>query len=217
MLLVWVRMVLSETVSSRAMSGPLRSLRSSRRTWSSRSLNGSTKPRWIGVWRARELSGCEEVAGVIGCSSLLRGSPKQGGHGWALVEEHSDVALRLRQRQRLFQRCTRSGDVASRLVVERLQHRDLDDAARAMSFLRCGEEALQQPGRVVPWPVRAPRGVLGQEDPGQSDVLELVEVAERVGGGEVPVVRPGERRQPILPWASWTRALSAATGRTSGE
>ena len=54
MFLVCVRTVFRDTVSSRAMSGPLRSVRSSRRTWSSRSLSGSTRPRWTGVLGALE-------------------------------------------------------------------------------------------------------------------------------------------------------------------
>ena len=139
MLLVWVRMVLSETVSSRAMSGPLRSVRSSRRTWQ------LALTQWFDqapLARRACAAASRPLRGGGGRNRLarpvLRGSPKQGGHGWALVEEDSDVALRLGQRQRLFQRCQRGGDVASRVVVERLQHRDLDDAARAMSFFRCG-------------------------------------------------------------------------------
>jgi len=49
MFLVCVRMVFSDTVSSRAMSGPLRSVRSNRSTSSSRLLSGSTRPRCPGT------------------------------------------------------------------------------------------------------------------------------------------------------------------------
>ena len=49
MALVWVRTVFTDRTSARAMSGPSRSVASSRSTSSSRLLNGSIRPRWIGT------------------------------------------------------------------------------------------------------------------------------------------------------------------------
>src|SRR5205807_4536305 len=66
----------------------------------------------------------KEFAGVLASLPVLGGSPEQVCHGRALVEEGPDVALRLGQRQRLFERCQRRGHVASGVVVERLQHGD---------------------------------------------------------------------------------------------
>ena len=75
-------------------------------------------------------NGGQESADVARGDPAFRGRSEQGGHGWALVDEDADVALRLGQRQRASQRRQRSRDVAARLVGERLQHQDLDDAAR---------------------------------------------------------------------------------------
>ena len=61
----------------------------------------------------------------------------------------ADVALRLSQRQGAFQRHKRSRDVALRLVGERLQHQDLDDASRPLACFRCLQEALQESDRLV--------------------------------------------------------------------
>ena len=52
--------------------------------------------------------------------TVLRSTPQQGSHGWALVEEDADVALRLGERHRVFQRRHGGRDVASPVVGERL-------------------------------------------------------------------------------------------------
>src|SRR5207248_1056954 len=98
--------------------------------------------------RVRAVRG-EEVAGVLAPLTALRGGPQQGCHRWALVEEDADIALRFGKRHRSFQRGQRTRDVASRLTNERLQHGDLDDAARAMCVFCGGEEALQQSRGVI--------------------------------------------------------------------
>ena len=58
------------------------------------------------------------------------------------------------------------------------------------------QQALQESDRLAG---ARPSAVLGQEHPGQGDVLELAQVAEVVVGGQAPLARPAERfAQPPL-------------------
>ena len=65
------------------------------------------------------------------------------GHGLPFTHEDLHVSLRLGQRQRPLQRRETAGDVALRLVSERLQREDFDDAPRPPTLLRRYQEALQ--------------------------------------------------------------------------
>ena len=62
----------------------------------------------------------------------------------SFVHEDPDVALRLGQGQRAFQGCAGTDDVALRLMGERLQHQDLDQAPRPPPCFRRLQETLEQ-------------------------------------------------------------------------
>ena len=185
MFLVWVRRVLSDTTSWRAISGPSRSVPSSRSTSSSRSLSGSIKSC---VTRRSVLSlakGRQESAGILRDDPSFRGRLEQGRHRRALVHKDADVALRLGQRQCALQRHKRSRDVALHLVTKRLQHQDFDDTAGSRSVVRGAKKPLQQSHRVR-------HGAAGEKHPGKGDVLELAQVAEVVCNGQPPLTRPAK-------------------------
>ena len=113
MFLVWVRMVFRDTMSSRAMSGPYRSVRSRRRTSSSRSLSGSTRPDLTGVPSSALPKAAQQVTGIVRGDPVLRGGFQQVRHGRTFVDKDADVALRLGQRQGALQRHKRGRDVAA--------------------------------------------------------------------------------------------------------
>ena len=203
MFLVWVRRVFRDTMSSRAMSGPLKSVLSSRSTSSSRSLSGSTHRLWLRLQCvALVLSlakGCQEMTDIVRGDPLFRGRFQQDRHGSAFVHKDADVALRLSQRQGAFQRHKRSRDVALHLVGERLQHQDFDHASRPLAFFRCLQEALQESHCLKHGAVCTVALIPGQEHPGQGDVLELAQVAEVVLGGQALLTRPVQGfTQPAL-------------------
>ena len=105
MLLVCVRIVLNDTVSSRAMSGPSRSDASNRRTSSSRSLSGSTSIDG----RSDRVSLLRSAKPRQQCANIADGDPafdrcmQQLRHPGTFIDKYPDVALRFRQRQGAFQ------------------------------------------------------------------------------------------------------------------
>ena len=68
---------------------------------------------------------------------------EQGAHRRSFVNEDADVALGLSQRQSTLERGEGTGDVALRLVRQRLQRQDLDQAPRSLACLGRFPEALQ--------------------------------------------------------------------------
>src|SRR3954447_23800602 len=113
--LVWARTVLIETMSSPAVSGPLSSVRRSRRTSSSLVLSSSTRPccwgRGGGPWAARTAAACS-------ADPLSRTALQQGVHRRAGVEEDADEAFDGRPGQRLFEGREGPGRVAGGVVGE---------------------------------------------------------------------------------------------------
>ena len=190
MFCVCVRTVFSDTASSRAMSGPPRSLLSSRRTSSSRSLSGSIRACLTGpsdpVGPARRAS-VRRYSGAIRC---FAGDLQQGRHRLAFVEEDADVALRLGQRPRP-ERAMRA-----HLRGRRRRGAPAPEDDRTSICSQCGRHPRLLPGGVQQLDrvgMRCVRTVLDprrEERSGERDVLELVQVAELVRGRETPLARP---------------------------
>src|SRR5436309_12840836 len=114
---------------------------------------------------------------------MFGGLFQQNSHGWAFVHKHSDVALRLSQRQGSFQRRESRRDVVLLMVSKCLQYQDFDDASRPITFFRRLQEALEEAQCLTKGAVCTVALVLSQEQPGQGDVLELAQVAEVVLSG----------------------------------
>src|ERR1035438_5038181 len=78
-----------------------------------------------------------------------RGFLQQGRHWLSLVDEESHITLRLRLRQRAFQRAERGGGIAVGLECERLERQNLDHAAGPGSCKSVLEETPEQNERVT--------------------------------------------------------------------
>ncbi len=219
MFLVCVRTVASDTVSSRAMSGPSRSLSRRRRTSSSRSLSGSISG-WslrgsalpVTRWRpgAGARSSRRSAASPRASAAPPSAAPRRRRRG------RSPPAPPGRSRASSDARAAAASPAAwwasawtTRMsmtlpvlppVLGRCQQ------ARAAS-------SSASPMRVV-GPVARP---LCQEQPGERDVLELMQVGEVVGSRQAVLACPAPTPPAASPGRSSTRALMAATGRTFGE
>src|SRR5690348_3969865 len=110
----------------------------------------------------------------------------------ALISEDPDVTFWLGQRHCPSQGGKRRRHVPLRLVGERLQQNDLDDASRPPAFFRREQQALQEPGRLMHGALWALVLMPRQEQPGQGDVLELAQVTEAVINGQAVLTRPAE-------------------------
>src|SRR5262249_32798364 len=114
---------------------------------------------------------------------------EQGRHGWAFVGEHPYVALRGGQGKRRGQ-VFGGGLAAGGGEGQRSQRPDLDDAAGAALAVGCGKQPAEE----------AERGlglVLGEQHPGQDQVVPFPGVG-RVGvGGQVALLRPAGGRGGI--------------------
>ena len=137
-------------------------------------------------------AGAQEPADVVPRGALFRDPSQQRRHRRSLTGEHADVPLRLGQGQRPLQRRHRARDVGAGVVGERLQHQDLDDAARPLPRFGRLAKALQEPGRIIDGSLRALRPVLGQQRPGQGDVLELAQIGEIGLSRQALRTRPGQ-------------------------
>ena len=192
MFLVWVRRVFRDTMSSRAMSGPLKSVLSSRSTSSSRSLSGSLITCLAGRFT---LSLRQRLPGGDGHSSGRSpvSRPLPAGPPWVDLRPqrcgHSPLAQPASGRVPAAQA---QRDVALHLVGKRLQNQDFDDASRPPAFFRCLQEALQESHCLKHGAVCTVALIPGQEHPGQGDVLELAQVAKVVLGGQALLPRPVE-------------------------
>jgi hypothetical protein len=91
----------------------------------------------------RLVEGSEQPLRVGACDATGGGVAEQGAHGLSFVNKGPHVALGLSQREGTPQRRESSGDGALRLVGERLQRQDLDQAARPLARFRRVAEALQ--------------------------------------------------------------------------
>ncbi len=92
----------------------------------------------------RLVEGRQQIAGYRRRDAAGNGMAQEGAHRLPLVHESTDVALGLGQSQGALERRERAGDVAPRLVRERLQHQDFDDASRSLSGVRRVQEPLQE-------------------------------------------------------------------------
>ena len=194
-----VRTVFSDTTSSRAMSGPSRSLSRRRSTSSSRSLSGSIRGCSAGGSSLRRCATAARsrrtYAGAFGCFAA---SFSSAAIGRPLVDERRGRSPPARPAPaRVPARRAHPPDRRPRVTGERLQDEDLDDAAR--SAHRPPPRPAGAPGA----PIASRRCVgtvarsLGQEQPRERDVLELAHVAELVGSRETALARPvGRLRQP---------------------
>ena len=197
-------------MSSRAMSGPLRSLRSSRSTSSSRLLSSSTRARTVGASVAdvsgrggRSAARSRRACSAAGpCRAAVS---QESGHRRALVEEDPDVALGRGSGQRLIQCGRGRRGVAGRLVGERLQDEDLDLAPAALPVLgsvpRSRSSSAMASCRARPsgsWTCSASSSLARVRCSYSREVAELV-----VGGeprlGRPPARRRRDRRAPRAP------------------
>jgi hypothetical protein len=108
---------------------------------------------------------------------------QQRGHRRALIGEHPDITLRAGQRERPGQGVHRGVLLAGGRQCESPQRADLDDAARPVLADGRRVQPLQQRER------RA-RAVLGEQHPGQHQVLGLPRVAGFVVRAEAAMLRP---------------------------
>src|SRR6266508_5488782 len=78
------------------------------------------------------------------------------------------------------------------MVSKCLQYQDFNCASCPPPFVRCLQEALQVPDRLTDRAVCTVAPISSQKYPGQSDVLELTQVAEVVLGGQSLLTRPAK-------------------------
>jgi len=137
-------------------------------------------------------SGAEPAAG----SSFV----EEARHRPAFIHKEPHVSLRFSQCQGTCQprKCLRH--VPVRLMSQRLQHQDFDDASHPFTRFGRLQQAIQQPygrGKRV---LCLTALVAGDEHAGQGDVFKLTQVAERIISGEVVLTRPPHGfSQPALP------------------
>ena len=199
MFFVCVRTVFRDTTSSRAISGPPRSVASSRSTSSSRSLNGSISPRRSRLGRGAVASkAASSRRGTPARSRARAAASSSAAMGGALVDEDPDVTLGLGQRERALQRHQRRRAVAPSWRARACSTRI------SMTVRSCRRRRRPRAGgRGARWPARRSRRGAGSRAapgaPGQGHVLELAEIAEVVLGRQPPLAGPREGvRQPSL-------------------
>ena len=115
---------------------------------------------------------------------------EETSHRRTFIYKEPDEALRFGQPQSALQNHLGRSHAARRLVSERLQHQDLDNAAFSAARFRRWEQASQQPERLADgtYPVFTP--VLGDERPGQCHLLELAQVAGCIVNGQAAFPAP---------------------------
>ena len=210
MFLVWVRTVLSDTISSRAMSGPLRSLREQAEhvELAGAQLVDEAGARTARPVRSRPSPASTRRADAGGTAPRPRrragGSPspdpRRGRAGRSPRARPGPAPRRAR--------ASRAGRSSRASSGQGQQHEDLDGAAGPSAVLGGDEQPSSSPtacsigerppiGRCRCRRSAGPRA--SEQHPGQGDVLELADVAELVVGGETAVGRPsrgGRRRRP---------------------
>ena len=195
MLRLWVRMVFSDTCSSRAMPGPSRSVASSRRTSSSRSESCSTRPVGLSAGGDGAEAAAEELPRVGRTRLLPDQRPQQRRGRGRLGGEHADVPLRLGPHDGAPQPGQRLRGVPRGGVRDGQQRLDLDQGAVAPARLGGRGEPQQQAGGVLE--VRPAGLVPGEEDAGEGHVLVLADVRQLVRGGEALAARPLRRLRQL--------------------
>ena len=155
MCLVWVRSVLGETKSSRAICGPVNSLSSSRDLQlplAQRVRSGGTGP--APALAVSALAGgdrCEQAPHVLVVDAHLLGVTQQRDHGSALVQEKPDVPIGLgRQRPRREPGIQGLLPMPLRVVRQGLQHADLEETPGAPGCLG-GVGSRPTAGSLVEW------------------------------------------------------------------
>ena len=112
--------------------------------------------------------------------------------------------------------------VAAGVMGEGLQHPDLQQAAVASGVggrvVQPAEQRVDsgEGGRVSASGRRAAGANLGQEQPGQGEVLVLVQVVRVVVGAQPSLPGPASLPTPGRLSEIWRRAFIASIGRTSG-
>ena len=200
MAFVWLRIVLRETTSSRAIPGPSRSVASNRSTSSSRPLSGSTRSWLIGDASTPAAERREELANVGRRDPAVLQRLQQGGHRRAFIEEDADVALGFGESQRASERRRArprhrhaSGGRAPAAPGSRWRRPSCPPATAASSRRSRSADAA-----VSDWPAAVPRR-LRQQEPREGDVLERPDVLELVLGRQAFRPHPAARfAQPSL-------------------
>ena len=136
--------------------------------------------------------GCrQETSNVRGRDATPGRGRQHRRHRCPFRHERSDVAFRLGQVQRTGKglECGRAGGAV--LASQGLQDEDLDDAPPPSSRFGRDQQSLEKRARLLDrTPVMGP-GPLGQEHPGEGDVLELAHVGEVVIDRQSAVADPG--------------------------
>ena len=210
MFFVWVRSVLRDTTSSRAIPGPSRSLRRSRRTSSSRSLSGSMRSCCVG---GRASTPLDARASSCAYAEAPAASPRASAAGASLAPRPGrpgrsprvprSRSRRRERRPRLRDRRPRDARAPGRRGSRGGFRRD----GPAPPPRAAGRAVRARPAGPLP----ALRGI-GDEQPGECGVLELADVSEVVLARQATRPRPG----PALRRAGRARSACARAGPRSG-
>ena len=98
-------------------------------------------------------------------------------HWLAFIHKKAEITLRLGQGQGALQGRQSQGKVPLCLVGERLRHQDFNDTAGPSLRFGCFQQALQQSDRLEDRVIAPLALVLGDQHPGQNEMLEFVQVA----------------------------------------
>ena len=195
MFLVCVRTVLSDTTSSRAMAGPSRSLASRRSTSSSRALSGSTRPWVTGAAgrpalpsyasRRRRGYGHEVCSRARASSSVASGAPSPTK---TCTYPSGSASRSARSNGASAPETSRRPCSAwwARACATRISMR----VPAPPALLGGDAEPLEEPVRRTQRRRRTLGRVLGEQDPGQGDVLVLADVGQVVVRGDVRARAP---------------------------
>ena len=150
MFFVCVRMVLSDTVSSRAISGPLSSAAQQPEDLelTAAQLLHEGRTGRLDLGQVGGAGGVvarrEEPACLLDGRAVPYGGLQEGAHPRSLVEEDPHVPLRLGSRQRGLQCGERARCVAGGVMRQRQEDEDLDRRAASLPFLHAPAQPVEQ-------------------------------------------------------------------------
>ena len=141
---VWVRTVARDTLSSRAMPGPVEIALQEAQDLELPFAERLDQRLLDGRLSRRRCDGGQESAHIARSVRRLRRQLEERRHARAFVDEDTDVALGLGQPDRAVEQPKRGRHVVVRLMGERQQDQELDDAPGSPTLVGSDKQALQE-------------------------------------------------------------------------